>query len=281
MRTPRALLHAMRTRRIHRIGPAEADRLVTGDHTGTSYAALNELLDAARGPATAEELQGEKAAVAAFTAHRRSAARTPRRPAKARAAVVTVATGLALLALGGTAVAARTGNLPQGAQQHAHRLFSALGVPAPRTGPPGPSPSPNSSAPAILALGWCDAWGRKGGPSGPHPSSLSGDDVRKLAAAAGGEGGIERYCADLRKSASASPAPSPSGSRSASPTPSGSAASVSPSEYAPGEKTPGATPSPSATPTAQATEAVPTDDATARPTEPKQKTASAPDPGEG
>ena len=77
MRTPRAFLHAMRTRRTHRIGPAEADQLVAGDHPG--HAPLQQLLAAACAPATADELRGEKAAVAAFTAHRRSAARAARR----------------------------------------------------------------------------------------------------------------------------------------------------------------------------------------------------------
>src|SRR5690349_2854306 len=135
MRTPRAFLHAMRNR-----GPGRAP--------------LEKLLDAATAPATAEELSGEKAAVAAFTAHRRRASRAARRqPARTRTAIVTVTTGLALLSLTGTAVAARTGNLPQDAQQHAHRLFSALGVPAPRTGAPSPTP-----APLVTALSWCDSW---------------------------------------------------------------------------------------------------------------------------
>src|SRR4051812_13609623 len=109
MRTPRAFLHAMRTRRTHRIGHAEADQLVAGDHPG--HAPLQQLLDAACAPATPDELRGEKAAVAAFTAHRKSAARAARRtPARTRTAVVTITAGLALLSFTGTAVAARTGN---------------------------------------------------------------------------------------------------------------------------------------------------------------------------
>src|SRR4051794_6263669 len=122
MRTARALLHAMRNRRI---GHAEADRLIAGDHPG--HAPLQKLLDAACAPATADELSGEEAAVAAFPAQRGRAAGAARRPARMRTAVVPIAAALALLSLPGPAVAARTGNLPQGAQQHAHRLFSALG----------------------------------------------------------------------------------------------------------------------------------------------------------
>jgi hypothetical protein len=202
----------MRNRRTQRIGHAEADQLVTGD-PGPEHAALRHLLDAARAPATAQELRGEKDVVAAFVAHRRRAVRAARknRTPKVRTAAVPVTAALALLIFGGTAVAARTGYLPQEAQQHAHRLFSALGVPAPRT---GATPSPSSSAhpptttprPAITALSWCDAW-----PRGP----LTKEDRRRLVAAAGSEEKVERYCAELRKSAS----PTPGASRSAPSTP--------------------------------------------------------------
>jgi hypothetical protein len=251
MRTPRALLHAMRNRRTHRIGPAEADALVTGDHNGPSHTALQDLLDAVRAPGTAEELSGEKDVVAAFTEHRRRVARAAsRRPARTRTAVVAVAAGLALLVFGGTAVAARTGRLPTEAQQHAHRLFSALGVPAPRTGPASESPSPSSSrsAPVIVALDWCDAWGRR---SGGTP--LSTDDRRKLLAAAGGADGVEKYCAGVRKSASASASPSsaPASPRPSSPAPSGTDSSGPPPPSplpSPADSEPDTTPAPSVTP---------------------------------
>jgi hypothetical protein len=206
MRLRRALLNAMRTRRIHRIGPAEAERLVDGDLPGPDLAALRALLDAARAPAAEPELAGEKAAVAAFRAHRTRAARAARRPARARAAVVSVATGLALLVLGGTAVAARTGSLPPPAQQHAHRLFSALGVPAPRTGPSVPSPIPSSSpspaaspSPDVTVLSWCEAWR---GASGRAP--LDRESRRRLVVAAGGEEAIPRFCSRLSPSVSPS-----------------------------------------------------------------------------
>jgi hypothetical protein len=249
MRVPRALLHAMRTRRIHRIGPIEAERLVAGDLPGPELAALRKLLDAADAPAAAPELTGEKATVAAFRAHRTRAARAARRPARMRVGVVSVAAGLALLVLGGTAVAARTGNLPPGAQQHAHRLFSALGVPAPRTGPtpsvprPVPTPAPSAtatatasasvsaSAPPIIALSWCESW-----PSAPGRTPLDPDSRRKLVAAAGGEPGVEPYCAGLRKSASVTPSPSSVRSSSASPF------SVPPSSLLPSASPPSAGP---------------------------------------
>ena len=232
MRPLRALLHAMR-RRTDRIGPDGAERLISGDHQGP----LRHLLDAARAPATDQELAGEKAVVAAFTTHRRRAARTARkqRLSSARATVVTATVGLALLAFGGTALAARTGNLPQEAQQHAHRLFSALGVPAPRTGPVAPphpaatSPAPTTRpSPSVAALTWCDSW--RGG-AGRTP--LTRENKRKLSAAAGGEGRIDRYCTEIRRSAAPTPSVSgpvparppvaPSGTPQPIPPPGGSA----------------------------------------------------------
>jgi hypothetical protein len=174
----------MRNRRTQRIGPAEADQLVAGDHPG--HPGLRKLLDAARSPGTAQELAGEKAAVAAFTAHRRRAADSPR-SARSVTAAVPVAVALALVALGG---AARAGNLPREAQQHAHRLFSALGVPAPRTGPhqvvTRPSPTP---APSVTALTWCEAWRAR--------RPLSSAESSGLVAAAGGEERVGGFCAEL------------------------------------------------------------------------------------
>jgi hypothetical protein len=205
MRPLHALLNAMRKRRS-----AEADLIA--DDPG-----LRRLIDAARAPATARELAGEKSAVSAFTADRKRAARAarPRRPVRLRAVLVPVTTGLALLLFTGTAVAARTGNLPQAAQQHAHRLFSALGVPAPRTGTPSPrvspSPAPASgpashrpgSRPSIDAAAFtrCEAW------RGAAP--LTGHDRRQLIAAAGGEQAIARYCDKLRQSTPPSPPSAP------------------------------------------------------------------------
>ncbi|WP_249997900.1 hypothetical protein [Actinoplanes sp. M2I2] len=220
MRSLHALLRALRTRRNR--NPA---RPIDASHpSGTDHPGLADLLEAARAPATPEELAGETEAVAAFVAHRRRAARSERRHrthARIRAVLVPVTAGLALLILAGTAVAARTGNLPQDAQQHAHRLFSALGVPAPRTGAPNPT-TPGSSRPRprpshqVIELGWCQAWGAPDRP-------LSREDRRKLSAAAGGEDGIAKYCRDLHRKASAEPAPS-----SASPGPGPSAPEAPP-----------------------------------------------------
>jgi hypothetical protein len=195
MRPLRALLNAMRTRRTRRIDLDEAGRLAAGDSSRSAHPGLGHLLDALRAPATPGELAAEKETVAAFKAHRRRAAREARRSTtRTRTRAIVNAT----IALGG--------NLPTAAQQHAHRLFSALGVPAPRTGPtkpssPSPSPSPT---PTILQLGWCDGWS-----AGPGGGTLSGDERRYLIAAAGREEDVAGYCERLRGAPSRTPGHAP------------------------------------------------------------------------
>jgi hypothetical protein len=214
MRLINALLHAMRARRAERIDlEQQADRWVAGDPPA-DHQGLAELLAAAKAPATAEELAGERAAVAGFAAARRAASPRGRSRVRmsrsTRAVVVNAAAGLVLVGGAGTAVAARTGNLPDGAQQHAHRLFSALGVPAPRTVRDDPSPLPSASpsettsrphptptpgvpatSPAeAVAAGWCRTWS-----AAPHDSNARWR--RDLIAAAGGEQNIPAYCTEL------------------------------------------------------------------------------------
>ncbi|WP_207229916.1 hypothetical protein [Krasilnikovia cinnamomea] len=222
----------MRTWRTRRLGLDEADRLVAGDQPGPGHEGLGQLLAAARAPASPRELAGERAAVAGFVAARQRAVpidvpkgtRRVRVPVSVRAVAMKVAAGFAVLAATGTAAAATTGTLPDGAQQRAHRLFSALGVPAPtpvprRTtvGPGGGAPSPQGTAtrppasptpsrtPAVTggtaapsradALGLCTAWGAA---QHPHGKAMSAQARAALAAAAGGEEAIARYCALVR-----------------------------------------------------------------------------------
>ena len=154
MRLPHALLGAMRTWRADRAGLTEADRMVAGDRSGLGHPGLEYLLDAARGPGTTGETSGAQVMIAALAAERRRAVLTARPkgsirvqvPTSARTIVVSLAAGVVLLGVGGTAVAARTGSLPDGVQQHAHDLFPALGVPAPGTGPTTSPPAPTASA---------------------------------------------------------------------------------------------------------------------------------------
>jgi hypothetical protein len=248
MRSLPALLHAMRTRRNQRIDLDEADRLSNGETPGPNQAGLGILLDALRAPATPGELSAEKATVAAFTAHRKRAARAAR--TSTRSVLVPALAALALLTFGGTAFAARTGNLPDDAQQHAHRLFSALGVPAPRTGPATRHPTPVASAgpsptsrPAVVELGWCADW-QPGGPP------LSNEDHQRLRAAAGSENRIPSYCDKLRRTAGTpgpgshpptptTPPSAPAGaSTPAPPSPSADGTRTTPSHPAPAHPTP-------------------------------------------
>jgi len=238
MRLADALLHAMRTWRAGRSGQDEADRLVAGGRSGPGDAGLDHLLDALRAPATTGELRGEREMAAVLAAEHRSAALYERPkgrvrvqvPRATRTIVVSVATGLAVLSVGGTAVAAGTGALPAGLQQRAHRLFSALGVPAPRTGPtatgptPGdrgsaasptskptptalPTPTPPATAtvapPTAQVVAWCTAWltAENGG------KPMNGRDRKDLAAAAGGTEEVADFCA--RSGVSVAPTTTP------------------------------------------------------------------------
>jgi hypothetical protein len=247
----RALRDAMRERRKPRIGPAEVERLLAGDPTGPDHRGLAALLDAAQAPASPRELAGEQAAVAGYVAAYREAVPTSmpkgrrrvRIPSPARAAAVKVAAGVAVLAVGGGALAAETGRLPAGAQQRAHDLFSAAGVPAPRTTAPTgtapattpttgtattPTPAPTSatavptpttattttSTAAIRGL--CRAWAAQ---QKPHGKAMTAAARRALAAAAGGADRIPAFCADQlgTPAPTATPTPKPKGKPSSKP----------------------------------------------------------------
>ncbi|GGQ79737.1 hypothetical protein GCM10010166_57310 [Couchioplanes caeruleus subsp. azureus] len=207
---------------------------MTGDPAGADHRGLAALLDAAKAPASPRELAGERAAVAAFVAAYRDAETTSlprgrrrvRIPLPARTAAVKVAAGVAVLAGGGVALAAETGHLPAGAQQQAHRLFSAVGVPAPAPettsarppsptsatpspqtsarSAPGPSPTggPASADPAVPGL--CRAWAAQ---RTPHGKAMSADSRRDLIAAAGGEDRVADFCATQPGAPGTTPAP--------------------------------------------------------------------------
>ena len=170
------------------------------------------LLDAARASTSGEDLAGERAAVAGFLAARQRAVPTapPRRRNRAvRVIAMKVALGFAVLACGGTALAARTGSLPTAVQERAHTAFSDVGVPPPAparssrvttggiTASAVPSPTPHASAtpgpsdPATVEL--CRAWetARRDPPGKAVPPEIR----RALAAAAGGVPRIDEFCA--------------------------------------------------------------------------------------
>jgi hypothetical protein len=229
----------MRTLFRHRIGPREAERLLSRT-AGSAHPELDNLLVAATAPPRADEMAGLHAAVAEF--ERAARMPTPTTPSRVhprgvgRAFGVKVLAGTAVLLLGGTALAAETGNLPGVVQQRAHDLFAPLGVPAPQgsdadptatdpaggpgTAAPGPAPAPTPSQPGVgrtlgpsspEALGLCRAWEAAGKSAGGR--QLTAESFQDLARLAGGEQRIEGFCAPLLAerggTATQPPAPAP------------------------------------------------------------------------
>lgn len=219
---------------------SDLDRLLAGGSPGPEDRGLAALLDAVTAPGSPQELSGERAAVAGFVALRRGAEQvaTPtkrsrvRGPSLARAATMKVAAAVAVLTVGGTAVAAETGSLPSPAQHHAHRLFSGLGVPPPTTPVSGaqsrstelpaarPSPSPAASSgagapmpsgPATVepdALALCREWQASSDKKDGKP--MAAESRRRLITLAGGKKAkIARFCAPLLAEPPTIPTPAP------------------------------------------------------------------------
>jgi hypothetical protein len=215
MRLWDALSHAMGTSRMRRIGSREAEQLLTADSDASAYPGLNHLLAAAAAPPRPDELTDLRAAVAAFEAAGRdehpSVAAASVRRVFARSVAVKAVAGVAVVLFGGTALAAETGNLPGRSQQHAHDLFSGLGVPPPSaeatsatpttpSATPIPTPSsggrtatPGLTSPATAGL--CRSWVAR--QKNPKNKPIKGEALRKLTAAAGGEGHIAAFCTAL------------------------------------------------------------------------------------
>jgi hypothetical protein len=224
-----------------RVTRRDADRLLDGGSAG-AHPDLADLLATAAGPARPEELAGERAAVAAFRREFRPAPAAParaRRPRR-RAGIVAALTA-AVLAIGGTAYAATTGRLPDAVQRAVDGVFSgddpsgASGSPTP-SGSVATTPSPTGSAadPPVTApsgpgpgvdearlKGLCRAW--EATRANPHANAISPEDLRVLAAAAGGEDRIEAFCAALPSRPTEPPAsdkpgnPNPGGGRPTAP----------------------------------------------------------------
>ena len=215
MRLWDALSNAMGTPRMRRIGPREAEQLLTADPHASAYPELSHLLAAAAAPPQPDELVGLRAAVAAFEATGWDAdlnvAVSRRRRVFVRPVALKVAAAMAVVLFGGTALAAGTGNLPSGAQQRAHDALSALGVPLPDAGststsPPGerarPTPTPTSGDqteppdPAGAAtLGLCRSWDTR--QKNPKSKPLPAESLRVLATAAGSAEHIAAFCTAL------------------------------------------------------------------------------------
>jgi hypothetical protein len=183
-----------------------AESLLRGDRPGHP---LDDLLSAAKAPATDRELAGEAAATAAFRAAAHSPAPAPTRRRNPMLKLLTIKVAAAAFAttatVGGVAVAASTGALP-------NPIFaSSSAKPAPSSSAPAspswsPHPKPSPSA--------------KPSPSGsarPHPKladlctefdgrdrdgrrrALDDDRFGELIRKAGRKDRVERFCVDFRK----------------------------------------------------------------------------------
>jgi hypothetical protein len=203
-----------RRNRPRRIGRREAERLLSGGTADAGRPELARVLRAVSGPAHPDELADERAVglFAGRYALRGTGARiryrSPRRPAIG----LRLAVGFAALLLGGLATGAEAGALPVALQQHAHHLFSSLGVPAPTASEagrrtPGSGPSPATSGPPYSAalIGWCHAYQ-------DAREDLGAKALAELRAAAGGTERIAAFCtAVLAAAASGQPQPAATG----------------------------------------------------------------------
>jgi hypothetical protein len=144
----------MRTRRGDRIDPAEADRLLAGQSTGTARAGLVALLSEASGPARATELANEPAAVERFRLVRSAAPPEPAlstvdnvagrpwyRSSLLRRSVLRLAIAVLLLAAAGT-VTVTLGYRPARMQPPSREASSA-----PPATPSGSPSSPQAERP--------------------------------------------------------------------------------------------------------------------------------------
>lgn len=147
---------------------------------------------------------------------------------------MTLAAGIAVAAVGGTAAATEAGMMPGGVERAAGRLLAPFGVPVPTAGsghasgsprPTGARPSgpPGSgSNPTHLtgpeAQGLCQAWVAARRDVAAMPPASAG----ALVAAAGGADRVSAFCAPLLASAGATApaggAPSPVRSSPATPS---------------------------------------------------------------
>jgi hypothetical protein len=240
-----------------RITRREADLLLDGEPGPARgrHAGLSDLLAAAAAPGRPDELAGERAAVAGFMREWRpptgpasdvpAGSRSTRgaRSRRRRAGIVAAASAT-VLAVGGTAYAASTGRLPDVVQRVVDGVFTGDGTPSGSPtdtgrpgGPAGAGPNPAGQVPGSTPgvtgpggapgvsegrlNGLCRSWEANRG--NPHSNAISAEDLRILAAAAGGEDRIEAFCA-ARQNPTADPTdpgrpgnPDPGGGRPTAP----------------------------------------------------------------
>jgi hypothetical protein len=210
----------MRNERTRRIGRREMRRLLAGVSGAADPTGLGFLLDLAAGPPTPAELAGLHEAVQRFRHTHRDPA-----PASAstrsgrgvvalatRALAVKVAAVFGVLLLGGVALAASTGHLPQGVQQRAHDLVAPLGISLPNGSGPNRSGSsvatrgvgPTGAASTAATAGLCRAWQQE--TAADQGTATMTPASRALADLAGGANKIATFCASVLKQAGSSDA---------------------------------------------------------------------------
>jgi hypothetical protein len=174
-----------------------ADRLLTGRldpaDAPPGYDAVARLLAAATGPASHEELAGERTVMAEFAAMTGSRPATPiaRRTGKPSKLGIKAAAAIvaAALSIGGVAAAATTGLLAKPARLVGGQAPSSSGA-----GPAGPARGEAAGAGLDRARrqGLCRTWqASQGNRAGSREDSAA---FRALAAAAGGAGKVPAYC---------------------------------------------------------------------------------------
>jgi hypothetical protein len=170
-----------------RFDPAEAP---------AGYGGLARLLAAATAPPAPEELAGQQAALAQFRAVMRSRPPTlvPRRapmPSKLLTGKAAAAALIAILSIGGAAIAATTGRLPGQARPVADQAPSTTTAGAAGHGLGNAAVADLDKATQEL----CNAWQAGQGPD--QGARMEAPAFQALAAAAGGADNIAAYCADV------------------------------------------------------------------------------------
>jgi hypothetical protein len=239
---------AMTPGRPGRHGPAQTNRPPVGQPVTTRHPRLAAVLSALAAPASAEELAGERAAVAAFAHAQQDPMQTDtpvssrgrlRHPARIAAVL---AAGL-VVAIGAGSAATASGALPPGLQQIAHRLLSPLRVPGPAANPARPastsptrsgqSATPRTGPPELgdaTATQLCQAWTSE--QKDPHGTHTAADALKDLLTRAGNPTSVPKFCTgllghghDVEPSAPASVAPNDAKDH-ANPHPRGSPSTV-------------------------------------------------------
>jgi hypothetical protein len=232
-----ALFRAMGTTRARRIGRREAEKLLSGAPVvSADREALIRLLNLAAAAPHPAELVGREEAVRAFVRARQEQTEGVEARHRRLALLLTKAlavklfAGVAVLLLGGVALAAGTGNLPAPVQHGAHDLLSPLGVAVPDGRTPSPTRgnrqvgAPASGDPRVSTgptppdvEGLCQAW--QASLRAGVGKSMDAASLRVLTAAAGGPEKIAAYCAAILGQPPPS-GPQPTRSKKPRPTPS-------------------------------------------------------------